>query len=148
MAKLKFDSILVVCVGNICRSPIGERLLQIQLPNKTIESAGLNAIVNHPVEKTMTEIALQHGISVSDHKAKQFNAQLCHQYDLILVMEKVHMETINHLAPEASGKTMLFGHWNNQRDIVDPYGQSKKMFELIYQQLSESADMWAKVLSH
>ncbi|MBK5074969.1 protein tyrosine phosphatase [Budviciaceae bacterium CWB-B4] len=148
MAKLMFNSILVVCVGNICRSPIGERLLQIQLPDKTIESAGLKAVVDHPVEKTMIEIALQHEISVSDHKAKQFNAQLCRQYDLILVMEKMHMEMINHLAPEASGKTMLFGHWNNQRDIADPYRKSREMFELIYQQLSESADMWVKVLKH
>ncbi|QBH98625.1 protein tyrosine phosphatase [Limnobaculum zhutongyuii] len=143
-----FNSILVVCIGNICRSPIGERLLKIQFPNKTIESAGLKAVVDHPVEKTITEIALQHGISVSGHKAKQFNAQLCHQYDLILVMEKRHMEMINHLSPETSGKTMLFGHWNNQSDIADPYGKSRRMFELIYQQLSESADMWAKVLRH
>ncbi|MCD1126816.1 protein tyrosine phosphatase [Jinshanibacter sp. LJY008] len=141
-----FNSILVVCVGNICRSPIGERLLQMQLPDRAIESAGLKALVNHPVEETMAEIALQNGISVLDHKAKQFDAQQCHQYDLILVMEKIHMEMINHLAPEASGKTMLFGHWDNQSDIVDPYGKSKEMFELIYQQLSKSANMWVKVL--
>ncbi|WP_445923217.1 arsenate reductase/protein-tyrosine-phosphatase family protein, partial [Klebsiella pneumoniae] len=42
-----FDSILVVCTGNICRSPIGERFLRKVLPNKRIDSAGTGALIDH-----------------------------------------------------------------------------------------------------
>ncbi|HDZ1742706.1 TPA: protein tyrosine phosphatase, partial [Klebsiella pneumoniae] len=45
-----FDSVLVVCTGNICRSPMGERILQSLLPEKIIKSAGVGALVGHPAD--------------------------------------------------------------------------------------------------
>ncbi|HFQ9681356.1 TPA: protein tyrosine phosphatase, partial [Escherichia coli] len=45
-----FDRILIVCTGNICRSPIGERFLRNLLPNKKIDSAGIGALVNHTAD--------------------------------------------------------------------------------------------------
>lgn len=48
MAQLKFNSILVVCTGNICRSPIGERLLRKRLPGVKVKSAGVHGLVKHP----------------------------------------------------------------------------------------------------
>lgn len=50
MAQLMFDSILIVCTGNICRSPIGERLLRRALPNKKIDSAGVGALIDHAAD--------------------------------------------------------------------------------------------------
>lgn len=47
MAQLKFNSILVVCTGNICRSPIGERLLRKRLPGVKVKSAGVHGLVKH-----------------------------------------------------------------------------------------------------
>ena len=47
-----FNSILVVCTGNICRSPIGERLLRNALPKKKIDSAGTGALVDHEADSS------------------------------------------------------------------------------------------------
>ncbi|AXW87415.1 protein tyrosine phosphatase [Lonsdalea britannica] len=142
-----FDSILVVCVGNICRSPTGERLLKQALPDKTVASAGLGALVGKPADRVATEVAAGHGLSLEGHSARQLTGALCRQFDLILVMEKGHIDAVGRLAPEVRGKTMLFGHWLNQQEIDDPYRRSRETFEMVYTQLEQSAHQWAQALS-
>ncbi|ASL86958.1 MULTISPECIES: protein tyrosine phosphatase [Serratia] len=142
-----FDSILVVCVGNICRSPTGERLLKRNLPHKKISSAGLGALVGKPADGRATDVANQHGLSLDGHQGKQLTASMCREYDLILVMEKDHIDAVCRLAPEVRGKTMLFGHWIGKREIADPYRQSREAFEFVYRLLEESAHKWTQALS-
>ncbi|KGA42907.1 protein tyrosine phosphatase [Pectobacterium odoriferum] len=142
-----FDSILVVCVGNICRSPTGERLLKQALPTKKIASAGLGALVGKPADETATDVANQHNLSLEGHEAQQLTSALCRQYDLILVMEKEHIDGVCRIVPEVRGKTMLYGHWLNQQEIADPYRKSREAFEFVYLQLEQSAQKWAQVLS-
>ena len=76
-----FDKILVVCVGNICRSPTGERVLQQLLPNKNIASAGIAAeksrLIGKPADDTAILIAAEHGIDVENHQSQQVTPQLC-----------------------------------------------------------------------
>ena len=74
----------------------------------------------------------KHGLSLENHKGVQFNASLARKYDLILVMEKIHLEQVSSIAPEARGKTMLLGHWDNKREIPDPYKKVKKLLTLFY----------------
>lgn len=52
-----FNKILVVCVGNICRSPTGEWLLKKYIPDKTIESAGINALIGNDADAKALEVA-------------------------------------------------------------------------------------------
>jgi predicted protein tyrosine phosphatase len=52
-----FDSILVVCTGNICRSPIGERYLRNLLPDKKIDSAGTGALIEHAADDSAIKVA-------------------------------------------------------------------------------------------
>jgi len=141
-----FDKILVVCVGNICRSPSGEYLLKSLLPDKKIASAGVGALVGKPADKQACLIAETHGISLEGHQARQLTAELCHDFDLILVMEQKHIGAVTEIAPEARGKTMLFGHWLDKQDIPDPYRQSKEAFEHAYRLIEKSAAAWAKKL--
>ncbi|MFJ5328900.1 arsenate reductase/protein-tyrosine-phosphatase family protein [Pectobacterium versatile] len=142
-----FDSILVVCVGNICRSPTGERLLKQALPEKKIASAGLGALVGKPADATATEVANQHNLSLEGHQAQQLTSTLCRQFDLILVMEKEHIDGVCRIVPEVRGKTMLFGRWSEQQEIADPYRKSREAFEFVYLQLEQSAQKWAQALS-
>ncbi|MBE5202618.1 MULTISPECIES: protein tyrosine phosphatase [Pectobacterium] len=142
-----FDSILVVCVGNICRSPTGERLLKQALPTKKIASAGLGALVGKPADTTAADVANHHHLSLEGHEAQQLTSALCRQYDLILVMEKGHIDSVCRIAPEVRGKTMLYGHWANQQEIPDPYRKSREAFEFVYLQLEQSAQKWVQALS-
>jgi len=92
------------------------------------------------------EVAKENGVDVENHQSQQLTSALCSQYDLILVMEKGHMEALTQIAPEARGKTMLFGQWIGQKDIPDPYRQSKEAFVHAYQLIDEAAQAWAKKL--
>lgn len=141
-----FNSILVVCTGNICRSPIGERFLRRVLPEKKIDSAGTEALIDHEADSNAIKIALQNGLSLEGHKARQFTSSLGRQYDLILVMEKGHIEQIGRIAPEARGKTMLFGQWLNQREILDPYRKSEEAFLSVYKLIEQAGLRWVDKL--
>lgn len=55
-------------------------------------------------------------MSLEGHKGRQFTSSLSRQYDLILVMEKEHIEQIDRIAPEARGKTMLLGNGLGKRN--------------------------------
>ncbi|HBZ2299663.1 TPA: protein tyrosine phosphatase, partial [Klebsiella pneumoniae] len=132
MGDVMFNSILIVCTGNICRSPIGERLFQHYLDSKKIDSAGVGALVGHAADEMASTVSKNHGLSLDGHKGKQFDSDLARQYDLILVMEKHHIEKVSSISPEARGKTFLLGHWLNKVEIPDPYKQSQEAFEFVY----------------
>lgn len=140
-------SVLVVCVGNICRSPTGERLFKRALPDLDVRSAGLGALVGHAADKTASEVAAAQGLSLEGHQAQQLTADMCRNVDLILVMEKRQIEQVNRIDPAARGKTMLLGHWLNQKEIADPYRKSREAFEEIYGLLENATQKWVNVLS-
>lgn len=142
-----FNSILVVCTGNICRSPIGERLLRKALPDKKVDSAGTGALVDNPADASAIAVAERNGLSLEGHKGKQFSSSLGRSYDLILVMEKSHLEQIARSAPELRGKTMLYAHWLNQRDVPDPYRKSDEAFDSVYKLIEQAGACWAEKLS-
>ena len=141
-----FESILVVCTGNICRSPIAERLLRRSLPVKKVDSAGVGALVDKPADDSAMRIADKHGLSLEGHKARQFSASLGRQYQLILVMEQQQLEQVSKVAPEARGKTMLLGHWLGGKEIPDPYRKSDEAFDSVYQLIYLACQCWTEKL--
>lgn len=141
-----FNSILVVCVGNICRSPTGAAMLRNLFPDKKISSAGISAVVGHDVDPMARRVAELHGLSIEPHSAQQLTSSICYEFDLILVMEKKHIEAVSEISQSSRGKTMLFAHWLDKRDIDDPYRKSQEAFEHVYQLMFQSAEKWAKLL--
>ena len=141
-----FNKILVVCVGNICRSPTAERMLRQYQPALKVDSAGLGALVGRSAESTATSVAAEHNLSLDGHCARQISGRMCRDYDLILAMEKKHIATLCEIAPEMRGKVMLFGHWDGEREIPDPYRKSREAFEAVYTLLDQSARQWAQAL--
>ncbi|HBQ8797864.1 arsenate reductase/protein-tyrosine-phosphatase family protein [Klebsiella pneumoniae] len=137
-----FNSILVLCTGNICRSPIAERILRDFFPEKEIDSAGLGAVVGKPADASAINVAEKNGISLQGHKGRQFTAEMGRRYQLILVMERMHLEQVSNIAPELRGKTMLLGHWNGNKDIPDPYKKSDEAFDSVYKLIEQSCKCW------
>lgn len=145
---MQFSHILVVCTGNICRSPVGEALLKVRV-SQTVESAGLGALVDNGVDPSAKTLAEQMGLDVSQHRARQINGELIQRADLILVMSEGQRREVCRLAPPASGKTMLFGRWlasadggRNGVEIPDPYRKSFEAFEHVHHLLVQAADTW------
>jgi len=141
-----FDSILVVCVGNICRSPTGERLLQQLLPEKEITSAGVGALVGYPMDELAAEIASQHGLDPSGHVARQLTPEICQQADIILAMSNRNIEKIYQISPESRGKVMLYGRWMDDTEIPDPYRREWIVYEQAFELLEEGAKTWLQAL--
>ena len=141
-----FNSILVVCVGNICRSPIAERMLQRMLPEKKISSAGVGALVGHPVDELAAKVAAKHGLDTSGHIARQLTPEVCRGKDLILAMSEENRDQIYRIAPEARGKVMLIGKWLDDAEIPDPYRQSRQVHEEAYQLLELATQSWVNVI--
>ncbi|HHT1050708.1 TPA: protein tyrosine phosphatase [Raoultella planticola] len=142
-----FDSILVVCTGNICRSPIAERILRQRLPEKIVDSAGVGALVDNPADPSASKVAEKYGLSLDNHKGMQFKSSLAKNYDLILVMEQEHLEQVSAIAPEARGKTMLLGHWIDKREIPDPYRKSDEAFDSVYKLIDQACQSWVEKLN-
>ena len=142
-----YHNILIVCLGNICRSPTAERIMQKKLPGHRISSAGINALAGKDADFQAIKTALKHGVIVAGHTARQLTAQMCEQADLILVMEPCQIDMVADIHPPARSKTMLFAQWLPKKTVPDPYKQSSEMFEAVFEQLNAAADTWKTKLN-
>ena len=140
-----FEKILILCTGNICRSPLAEALIrdraQARGKKVLVRSAGIGALVNHAADKTTQEVAGLHQIDLSVHRAQQLNLELTRWADLILGMEKHHLDFTNNLDPTTRGKTFLLGHWT-KAEVPDPYREPREAHQLAYDIISEAVDQW------
>ncbi len=139
-----FSNILLVCVGNICRSPIAELLMRQALRGHEFEigSAGLAALAGQPMDTTAAELLSWHGLDPSAHRARQLTLELLRRHELILAMEQAQLAQIGRLAPEAVGKVFLLDKWVASRDIPDPYRQPRGMFERVYAMIEQGVQAW------
>lgn len=140
------DSILTVCIGNICRSPVAEALLKDRLPGRNIWSAGLHAVVGSPAEATASVIAAQHGLDLSAHRAQQIAGWMCTHAELVLVMEASQQKQLERLYPLARGKIRRLGEFGPQGgfDIADPYLQPRAVFEATHTAIALGVDEWVR----
>lgn len=100
--------ILVVCSGNVCRSPIAERVLRAgfaDIPQIEVASAGTMALVGKPMPTQAADLAISLGADPTGHAARQLTAELVEAADLILVAAREHRSAIVTLVPRASRKT-------------------------------------------
>ncbi|WP_223454439.1 low molecular weight protein-tyrosine-phosphatase [Pseudomonas sp. GL-RE-19] len=140
--------ILIVCIGNICRSPTAESLMRDALGRTDIEvkSVGLGALVDNPIESTARLVLEEHGHVPMEHKATQLTSASVTAADLILVMEKRHIGDVLSIAPEARGKVFLLGKWQDNREISDPYREGKPAFAHAYALIEEAVHAWVQRL--
>jgi protein-tyrosine phosphatase len=137
--------ILIVCVGNICRSPMAEVVLRHHLGGGdeiVVESAGLAAIVGNPADPLAEAVLADHGLTAHGHKARQVSEAMISQADLVLAMQRRHLGAIHAIAPQARGKSYLVGKWDGDTEVPDPYGKTKPMFEDTYQQIDRMLQAW------
>ncbi|MCK6190099.1 MULTISPECIES: low molecular weight protein-tyrosine-phosphatase [unclassified Pseudomonas] len=144
-----FKNILIVCIGNICRSPMAEQLLRAALASSgiAVRSAGLAALRDQPLESTAGQVLHEHGHVPQGHRARQLSAEAVSEADLILVMEQRHIDGVLDLAPEARGKVFLLGKWQHDREITDPYRQGKPAFVQTYALIEQAVQAWAQRLA-
>lgn len=143
--------VLFVCLGNICRSAIAEGVfrdkIKTQSKNIIVDSAGTcsNHIGEAP-DKRMQKKALEHGLSISNQRARQFSVADFENFDYIFAMDNSNYHDILELArnKKDSNKVELFLNLSFPRqnlDVPDPYFGGEQGFEDVYQLVNETCNI-------
>jgi protein-tyrosine phosphatase len=138
-----YRSILFVCLGNICRSPLAEGVLRglaADHPDLSdeleIDSAGTSAYhVGDPPDDRMSATARGHGVSLDGQSSRQVCEADFERFDLILAMDRSHLDALKRLAPAAhAGKLRLMRSYDTgqDEDVPDPYYGGDDGFEEVF----------------
>lgn len=118
--------ILMVCLGNICRSPLAEGILRRLADGENlgwkIASAGTgNWHVGQSADKRSIAIAKSYGYDISGQRAQHFNAQMLEDFDLILVMDKSNLRDVLSLTKNVEQRKKVRLFLTDDLEVTDPY---------------------------
>jgi protein-tyrosine phosphatase len=147
--------ILMVCLGNICRSPLAEGILKSKLPNNKfiVDSAGTaNYHVGSKPDRRSIAVAKKYGIDISNLKGRQFSVKDYDNFDHIYVMDESNYGSVILLARNEKDKNkvkfILNEVYPNQNfDVPDPYYGGEQGFENVFKMLDEACTIIADSLS-
>ena len=146
--------ILMVCLGNICRSPLAEGILASKLPkNKfTVDSAGTGSWhVGHSPDERSISIGKRNKVDISNQKGRQFSTTDFETFDYIYVMDSSNYSDVLELAKTQDHKDkvqMILNDLfpNENVDVPDPYFGLPNGFEIVYNMLDEVCEVISKKL--
>src|SRR5258706_8835634 len=129
-------TILFVCTGNVCRSPMAEGILRHTLQGKghyRVISAGLGAVEGQPPSPYAVQAVKELGIDISSQRSRVLTPALLDQADFIFGMTHNHIDTVMLLYPQAAEKTFLLREFDEtldlfEKDISDPIGGSYDVY--------------------
>lgn len=138
--------ILVVCVGNICRSPMAAAMLSAATDDQLqVSSAGIGAVVGAPADPTACELMREQGLNLDTHTGQQLTADMVMGSDLVITMEQDQARWIEEHWPQSRGRVFRWGHWQDF-DIPDPYRQDKQAFIEALQLIDKGLPEWVRRL--
>lgn len=143
-------NILMVCLGNICRSPLAEGILQDKAKkaglNWTVESAGTNGYhIGEAPHKLSQKVALQHGIDISRQRARRFTAADFDRFDIIYAMADDVLYDMKRMAGNKfdAGRASLFLNElypGKNMDVPDPWYGPEPGYHEVYALLEKACD--------
>lgn len=141
----------MVCLGNICRSPLAEGILRSKLSNNFIvDSAGTCGWhAGELPDKRSIEIAKKKGLDITNQRARKFTKNDFSEFDIIYAMDNSNLKDILQLAPNEDAKKKVHLilneiYPNKNMDVPDPYYGLNDGFEKVYNMLDEACNSIAK----
>lgn len=124
------EKVVVVCHGNICRSPFAAALLARGAGAPSVRSAGFAAVPGRPAEPAAVRAAQRFGVSLDSHAARPLSAEDLAWADLVLAMQGHHVSRVVALRAEVAPRVRLLGDFLAEppHAIDDPWGRSDEVF--------------------
>jgi protein-tyrosine phosphatase len=116
------------------------------MPELTVTSAGLAAVVGAAADDTASEAAREIDLDLGGHVARQMTDVIGGAHDLILVMEPRHRAEIGRRFAQLWGRTMLIDHWSGGKGIADPYQKPIEVHREMCDQIAKAATAWVEKL--
>lgn len=137
-------AVLVVCTGNLCRSPMAMALLQARLARDEarrdwrVRSAGVWAAEGRPASAYAIEEMAQRRIDLRAHRSRSVTRKLMAEANLVLAATRGHVEALRTAFPECADKVYLLSEMiGKEYDIYDPYGGTRMEYAYIAQELEQ-----------
>ncbi len=139
-------TILLLCTGNVCRSPMAEGLMREYFPTYEIFSAGLCASDGAAADPLAIELMWQAGIDISAHRARNLASWMMREADLVLTMDTQQRRYVAQRFPATCHKLSRLGE-HDDLDIPDPCGQGLPAFLHAYRLIERAVHRNAATLT-
>jgi len=143
-----FREVLMVCTGNICRSPTAAAVLHkyAEARSLSVDSAGIHALRGQGMCPVALDVLDSNGFAGHEHIAKSLDASLLRRADLVLAMEAAQVQSIVSRFPFTRGKVFPLSKWCGGEDIPDPYRMSRPAYEHVFKLIDTSVRKWLDYL--